>query len=53
MAGTQTVIIVNPRKRIVTVYRSLTDIKILMENDTLEGAEVLPGWRMPVKDIFL
>jgi hypothetical protein len=27
--------------------------KILMENDTLEGAEVLPGWRVPVKDIFL
>jgi Uma2 family endonuclease len=53
MAGTQTVIVVNPRKRIVTVYRSLTDIKILMENDTLEGAEVLPGWKMPVKDIFL
>jgi Uma2 family endonuclease len=53
MAGTRTVIVVNPRKRAVTVYRSLTDIKILMENDTLEGAEVLPGWRMPVKDIFL
>ncbi len=53
MAGTQTVVVVNPRKRAVTVYRSLTDIKILMENDTLEGAEVLPGWRMPVKDIFL
>jgi Uma2 family endonuclease len=53
MAGTQTVVVVNPRKRAVTVYRSLTDIKILMENDTLECAEVLPGWRMPVKDIFL
>ncbi len=53
MAGTQTVVVVNPRKRAVTVYRSLTDIKILMENDTLEDAEVLPGWRMPVKDIFL
>jgi Uma2 family endonuclease len=51
-AGTRMVIIVNPRKRIVTIYRSLTDIAILTDNDTLDGADVVPGWAMPVRALF-
>jgi Uma2 family endonuclease len=51
-AGARMVVVVNPRKRAVTVYRSLTDIVVLTENDTLEGGDVVPGWRMAVKDIF-
>ena len=46
------VLVVNPRKRIVTVYRSLTTITVLTEQDHLDGAEVVPGWTMPVRDIF-
>lgn len=52
-AGTLMVIVVNPRKRAVTVYRSLTDITVLTEKDSLDGGEVLPGWKMPVKDVFI
>jgi len=51
-AGARMVVVVNPRKRAVMVYRSLTDIVVLTENDTLDGGDVVPGWRMPVKDIF-
>jgi Uma2 family endonuclease len=52
-AGTRMVIVVNPRKRSVTVYHSASDIKILNENDTLEGGDVVPGWAMPVREIFI
>ncbi|MEK6325794.1 MAG: Uma2 family endonuclease [Acidobacteriota bacterium] len=51
-AGARMVVVVNPRKRAVTVYRSLTDIVVLTEEDTLDGREIVPGWTMAVKDIF-
>ena len=51
-AGTLMVIVVNPRNRTVRVYRSLTDSDLLTEQDTLDGGDVVPGWRLPVADIF-
>jgi Uma2 family endonuclease len=51
-AGTKMIIIVNPRKRIVTVYRSRSDITILTEHDILDGLEVIPDWHIAVRDIF-
>jgi len=51
-AGTQMVVIVNPRKRFVTVYRSRTNITLLTENDDLDGADVVPGWHIAVQDVF-
>jgi Uma2 family endonuclease len=51
-AGARMVVVVNPRKHAVTVYRSLTDIVVLTENDTLDGGDVVPGWTMAVKEIF-
>src|SRR6266851_3686598 len=38
-AGARMVVVVNPRKRAVTVYRSLTDIVVLTENETLDGGD--------------
>jgi Uma2 family endonuclease len=54
-AGTRMVIVVNPRKRSVTVYRSRSDIIVLVlsENDVLDAGEVVPGWTMPVRDVFV
>jgi Uma2 family endonuclease len=52
-AGTRMVIVVMPRRRAVAVYRSLTDIVILTENDGLDGGEVVPGWTMPVRELFV
>ena len=51
-AGTRMVIVINPRKRMVKVYRSPGDVRLLTENDTLDGADVVPGWQMAVKDLF-
>jgi len=51
-AGARMVVVVNPRKSAVTVYRSLTDIIVLTDGDTLDGENIVPGWKMSVKDIF-
>jgi Uma2 family endonuclease len=51
-AGTRQVWIISPRLRTVTIYRSLSDISALTEKDTLDGGEVMPGFRIPVIDIF-
>jgi|SRR5262245_9139657 len=52
-AGVRLVVVVNPRKRAVTVYRSRTDIVILTEEEVIEGGEVVPGWTMPVASLFV
>jgi Uma2 family endonuclease len=52
-AGVRLVIVANPRKRVITVYRSLTDITVLTEHDALSGGDVVPGWTMPVRDVFV
>ena len=51
-AGTRMVVLVIPRKRTVTIYRSLTDIVMLTEHDTLDGGDVVPGWKTPVSEVF-
>ena len=51
-AGTLMVVVVNPRQRTVTVYRSMTDIAILTQNDVLDGKDVVPGWILPVEVLF-
>ena len=50
--GVRMVIVVNPRNRTVQVYRSTTDIVTLTAADTLDGGDVVPGWRLAVADIF-
>jgi Uma2 family endonuclease len=52
-AGTRMVIVVMPRRRVVAVYRSLTEIVMLTENDALDGGDIVPGWTMPVRDLFV
>ena len=52
-AGTRMVVVVNPRQLTVTVYRSLTDIMILTRNDILEGSDVVPGWTLPLEELFV
>jgi hypothetical protein len=36
-----------------TVYRSLTNIRVLTLQDTLEGDDVLTGFDVPVQDLFI
>jgi Uma2 family endonuclease len=51
-AGARLVWIVSLKLKTVTVYRSLTDIVTLTEKDTLDGGEVVPGFQIPVTEIF-
>ena len=51
-AGTLAVIVVDPRRRTVKVHRSLADAVVLTEADVLAIEDIVPGWRMPVQDIF-
>ena len=51
-AGARLVIAVNLRQHTVTVYRSRADIVHLTEDDTLDGGDVVPGWSLPVREVF-
>jgi Uma2 family endonuclease len=51
-AGAKQVWVVSPKLHTVTVYRSTTDISVLAENNTLEGDDVVPGFKMKVIEIF-
>jgi Uma2 family endonuclease len=51
-AGTGMVWVINPKPKTVTVYRSLTDIDVLTEKDTLSGGEIVPGFEIAVSRIF-
>ena len=51
-AGTRMVVVVDPGQQTVTVYRSLTDIVLLTTGDELDGKDVVPGWVLPVDELF-
>lgn len=51
-AGARMVWIISPKLKTITVYRSLTDVAMLTEKDTLDGGEVVPGFQIPVAEIF-
>jgi len=51
-AGCKMVVVINPRNRQVLVHLSPTEVKALGVEDTLEGGEVVPGWQLPIKELF-
>ncbi|MGH7571900.1 MAG: Uma2 family endonuclease [Gemmatimonadota bacterium] len=51
-AGTRLVWLVEPRTRTLTVYRSAEDVHHLQEGDTLDGEDVLRGFRFPISELF-
>lgn len=51
-AGCRMVIVVNPARRAATVYRSRDDIALLTEGDVLDGGDVVPGWTLPLRELF-
>ncbi len=50
--GCRMVLAFAPSRRTVTVYRALDDILIRTANETLDGADVVPGWSLPVAELF-
>jgi Uma2 family endonuclease len=51
-AGTPLVWLVNPATRTVVVFRADMDPVTLAGSDTLDGGDVLPGFSVPVAEIF-
>jgi Uma2 family endonuclease len=51
-AGAQLVWIVYPVQRLVYVYESPRQLRILGEQDDLDGGAVLPGLRIPIAPLF-
>lgn len=45
--------VADPTDKTVSVYRSLTDVRIFTENDTLTGEEALPGFTISVTALFV
>jgi len=50
--GTRLVWGVYPKSRTVHVYTSATQVAILTIDDVLNGGDVLPGFNLPVRDVF-
>lgn len=51
-AGVRLVWVAYPNTRSVAVYQGLNDVRVLTEQDELDGGEVLPGFRCQVRDLF-
>lgn len=51
--GVELVWVIDPEARTVTVYRPDNGPRVLFENDTLTGDDVLSGFRCPAIDLFL
>ena len=51
-AGTRMVILADPSSRTLTVYHASREVEILTEDDTLDGGDVVPGWRVKVSELF-
>ena len=50
--GARLVFEVNPRRRSVGVHRPGQPVQTLGMDDVLSGEDVVPGWSMPVRDLF-
>jgi Uma2 family endonuclease len=50
--GSRLVWCINPKKRIVTIYRPDGTTQVLIETDTLSGEDVVPGFACVVSELF-
>jgi Uma2 family endonuclease len=51
-AGARAVWVFNPKKKTVAVYTSPSDVRVLSEQDTLDGGDVLPGFTLELSKLF-
>ena len=50
--GTKVGVLVDPRTRTMEVYRLNQDKIVLGDEDILEVSELLPGWKLPVVEVW-
>jgi len=51
-AGVPLVWVIDPTRRTAAVYKSLTDVRRLGPEDSLDGEDVLPGFRCRLADVI-
>ena len=51
-SGVRLVWLVDPEPRTVSVYTAPEEVSELGEDDTLDGGDVLPGFSLPLRDLF-
>jgi Uma2 family endonuclease len=51
-AGVRMVLAVDPRRRTVAVHRPGQPVRLLTERDDIDGEDVVPGWRLSVREVF-
>ena len=51
-SGVRMLWVVSPKMRNVTAYRSLNEVVVLTEKDTLDGGDVVPGFQISVAEIL-
>lgn len=51
-AGTELVWVVDPKVNEVRVHRADGSVSVLTQNDVIDGEQVLPGFRLPVSEVF-
>jgi Uma2 family endonuclease len=53
-AGCRMVLVADPERRRITVYRSRDNIRVLTAGagDVVDGADVVPGWKLSLAEIF-
>lgn len=50
-AGTRMVMVINPRNQTATVHTPTSTTRLNI-NDTLSGGDVVPGWSLPLAELF-
>jgi Uma2 family endonuclease len=50
--GTRLVWVIDPEKRTAAAYRSLTDVRVIAEGDSLDGEDVVPGFACLLGEIL-
>ena len=51
-SGCRMVLVVDPQQEHITVYESRDRIRVLDIDATLDGGTVVPGWSVPVAEVF-
>lgn len=51
-AGCRFVVVVDPSEETVTVYRPPADVLYVRGDGVLDGGEVVPGWTLPLRELF-
>ena len=51
-AGVRLAWVIDPAARTVRIHRGVSDVQSLVCGETLTGGDVLPGFEMPVDDVF-